>query len=158
VETSILPSVRTAPVVLYVEDDPSTARLFTLAARDANCSSRIFLAKDGDVALAFLNHEAEYREAPRPDLVVLDVNLPSRSGFEVLQCMQRMEHTAEIPVILFTSSDLESDRTKALKMGARGYLHKPNDFEGFWSAVDYICGEAAATNSPGPKSKATGAA
>ena len=142
-ETSYSPGFGPSPVLLYVEDDPSTARLFSLAARDANCSSRIFVAKDGDAALAFLNRAAGYRDAPCPDLVVLDVNLPSRSGFEVFECMQHMEHTAEIPVILFSSSESDSDRQKAEQMGALGFVHKPNDFDGFWSAVHYICGKAA---------------
>jgi CheY-like chemotaxis protein len=93
----------------------------------------------GDEALAFLNRTGSYRNAPRPDLVLLDLNLPRKGGLEVLSEIQERDGLRNLPVIVFTSSSLATDRKKSLALGAQEYITKPSSFDGFLNAIRSVC-------------------
>jgi two-component system, chemotaxis family, response regulator Rcp1 len=126
-------------VLLYVEDDEATAHLLEAALNEAETKIQLYRVSDGEEALAFLNKSrAPYQAAPRPHLVLLDLNLPKRNGFEVLGEMRGSNTLSGIPVVVFTSSSAVSDRKKSLALGAKEYLTKPFDFDGFLETVKSI--------------------
>lgn len=127
------------PVVLYVEDDRTAAYLFELALREINCSPLLFIVVDGDSAIDFLTRSNAYTDAPSPDLVILDINLPGTDGLSVLQYIRQEAKVLELPVVMFTSSTLRSDKDKAKELGASAFFHKPITMEAFWDAVRQIC-------------------
>ena len=126
-------------VLLYVEDEDSAVFLFETALKEANIKVDFYRVSDGDQALSFLQRLGAYEKAPRPGLVLLDLNLPRRSGLEVLAEMQGSEALRPIPVIVFTSSSLPTDRERSLALGAQHYITKPSTFDGFIDAVKTAC-------------------
>jgi chemotaxis family two-component system response regulator Rcp1 len=99
----------------------------------------LYRVSNGDDALAFLNRTGVYRNAPRPDLVLLDLNLPRKGGLEVLAEIQGNEALGDLSVIVFTSSSLATDRKKSLALGAQEYITKPSSFDGFLTAIKTVC-------------------
>jgi CheY-like chemotaxis protein len=126
-------------VLLYVEDEDSAVYLLETALKEAKIRVDLYRVSDGEEALAFLNQSGAYRDSPRPDLVLLDLNLPRKSGLEVLSEMQGSEGLRPLPVIVFTSSIRAADRTKSLALGAQEYITKPSSFEGFIEAIKTAC-------------------
>lgn len=126
-------------VLLYVEDDDGAAFLFEAALREAGINTRIYRASDGEQALAFLRRVGAYAHVPGPDLVLLDLNLPRKSGFEVLAEVQRTESLQGIPIVVFSSSSLMSDRNQSLALGAKRYITKPSTFEGLVESLKSAC-------------------
>ncbi|HRX82052.1 MAG: response regulator [Planctomycetaceae bacterium] len=124
--------------VLLVEDNPLDARLLQeyFAANDP--SHHIHRVRDGESALSFLYHGVEYTNAPRPDVVLLDLHLPEMSGFEVLAAIKQHEHLRDIPVIVLTGSNNEDDIQRAYDLQANCYLEKPHDSEGFGKLMEAI--------------------
>jgi CheY-like chemotaxis protein len=98
---------------VYVEDDDATAYLFQIARGEANLWPRVFRVTDGEQALAFLSRTATYRRAPAPDLVLLHLNLPCKSGFEVLAGIRQNSALRELPVVVFRNSVRPEDRARA---------------------------------------------
>lgn len=131
-------------ILLHVEDDDATAYLFLFALQRTDSSPRLFRVKDGAQALAFLFRQEPYTDAPTPDLVVLDLNLPRKSGFEVLAEMKNDPLLQDIPVVICSTSLLPDDRARSIKLGAENYLPKGIDFDAFVNIANWVCGRIAA--------------
>jgi chemotaxis family two-component system response regulator Rcp1 len=124
--------VRTrAAEVLLIEDNPGDAELINDALQTSTMPTHISLAMDGDQAVAFLNHGAGYESAPRPDLILLDLNLPKRDGFEVLKEIKAHPVLSRIPVVILTSSQAERDIIKSQDLRANAFVSKPVDVDEF---------------------------
>jgi two-component system, chemotaxis family, response regulator Rcp1 len=129
---------RAAIDVLLVEDSPGDVRLTQEALRDANRSICLHVAADGIDAIAFLRKQGEYTAAPRPDLILLDLNLPRMDGREVLAYIKADPHLKTIPTIILTTSDAERDVVESYKLQANCFLTKPVQLEAFESLVKSI--------------------
>jgi CheY-like chemotaxis protein len=127
------------PVMLYVEDEDAAVFLLETAIKEMKIDVQLHRASNGEDALAFLNQSGPYRDAPRPDVVLLDLNLPRKGGLEVLSEIQSNETLRDLAVIVFTSSSLATDRKKSLALGAQEYITKPSSFDGFLTAVKAVC-------------------
>ena len=128
-------------VLLYVEDEDAAVFLLEAALREAGLAVQLFRVSDGEQALAFLRRAGAYAKAPRPDLILLDLNLPRMTGLEVLSEMQNNGELRSIGVVVFTSSSLAADRRRSLSLGAREYITKPASFDGFVEAVRTACAQ-----------------
>jgi CheY-like chemotaxis protein len=128
-----------APVMLYVEDEDAAVFLLETALKEMKMDVELYRVSNGDDALAFLNRTGVYHNAPRPDLVLLDLNLPRKGGLEVLSEIQGNEALGDLSVIVFTSSSLATDRKKSLALGAQEYITKPSSFDGFLTAIKTVC-------------------
>jgi two-component system, chemotaxis family, response regulator Rcp1 len=124
--------------VLLVEDSPADIRLTQEALRDGKILNTLHIVRDGDEALNFLHQRGEYSSAPRPGLVILDLNLPKRDGKEVLEDMKRDASLSTIPVAVLTTSAAERDIVESYRLGANCYLTKPVDLAQFLRVVAQI--------------------
>jgi chemotaxis family two-component system response regulator Rcp1 len=124
--------------ILMVEDSPSDAMITQEALSLAKLSNGLHIVEDGVEALAFLRKQGKYASAPRPDLVLLDLNLPGKSGKEVLAEIKADEELKTIPVVILTSSKDEVDVLKAYRLHANCYVVKPVDFSTFEEVVRSI--------------------
>ena len=115
--------------VLLVEDNPADVYVTRLAFSKGKVASSLHVAVDGDDAMAFMRQEGKWLNAPRPDLVILDLNLPRRNGREVLAEMRADPALRRIPVIVLTSSDADADIFDVYDLGANACLTKPSDFD-----------------------------
>jgi CheY-like chemotaxis protein len=120
--------------VLLVEDSPGDVRLTQEAFRDCGKLVRLHLATDGIEAMAFLRNEGRHAAAPRPDLILLDLNLPIMHGHKVLAQIKNDLRLKVIPTIILTTSDVEADVMISYKLQANCYLRKP----AHWDAVDNL--------------------
>ena len=125
-------------VVLLVEDSPGDVRLTREAFRDANQAIALYVASDGVEAMAFLNRHGPHRDAPRPDLILLDLNLPRMDGREVLARIKADEALKTIPTIILTTSEAEADIVKSYQLQANSYLTKPVELDRFENLVKSI--------------------
>jgi chemotaxis family two-component system response regulator Rcp1 len=125
-------------VVLLVEDSPGDVRLTQEAFRDANKAIHLHVAADGVEAMAFLRHEGKHAHAPRPDLILLDLNLPKMDGREVLAHIKDDADMKTIPTIILTTSDAEVDIVKSYELQANCYLTKPVQLDAFEALVKSI--------------------
>lgn len=114
--------------ILLVEDNPADAELATIAIRQSRPEVEIHVVHTGDEALAFLNREDGYGQAPLPDLVLLDLNLPGRNGTEVLDLIRADASLQLLPVIVFSNSNARSDVEAAYRSRANAYLLKPMEY------------------------------
>ena len=124
--------------ILLVEDNPGDVRLTTEAFRDARVHNHLHVAVDGVDALAFLRREGRHRDAPRPDLILLDLNLPRRTGREVLEEIKEDSHLKHIPVVILTTSQAERDILESYRLRANAYVTKPVDLEQFLKVIQSI--------------------
>jgi two-component system, chemotaxis family, response regulator Rcp1 len=124
--------------ILLVEDSPGDVRLTQEAFRDANSTARLHVAPDGVEAMAFLRRQDGYADAPRPDLVLLDLNLPKMDGREVLHLIKEDDDLKTIPTVILTTSDAESDIMKSYQLQANCYLTKPVQLDAFENLVKSI--------------------
>lgn len=124
--------------VLLVEDSPGDVRLTQEAFRDANNSVRLHVAFDGVEAMAFLRQEGVYLDAPRPALILLDLNLPKMDGREVLALIKNDVSLKKIPTVILTTSEAEADIVKSYQLQANCYLIKPAELLEFESLVRSI--------------------
>ena len=123
--------------VLLVEDDPGDV-LMTREAFEEYLHNRLDVVSDGSEALAYLRREGEYADAPRPDLILLDLNLPRRDGREVLAEVKADDSLRHIPVIVLTTSRADEDVLRSYQLHANAYVTKPVDFDGFIEAIRQI--------------------
>jgi CheY-like chemotaxis protein len=131
--------------ILLVEDSPSDVELTIDAMREARVANEISVVSDGVEAMAFLRQAGPYADAPRPDLVLLDLNLPRKDGTEVLAEIRADPELQPIPVAVLTTSKAEADVLRSYQLGANCYITKPvglNEFlevihaiEGFWLTI-----------------------
>lgn len=124
--------------VLLVEDSPGDVRLTQEAFRDSGKQVRLHLVGDGIEAMAFLRREGTYADAPRPDLILLDLNLPRMDGREVLALIKSDQHLKVIPTIILTTSDAEADVLISYRLQANCYLRKPAQWDAFDNLVRSI--------------------
>jgi chemotaxis family two-component system response regulator Rcp1 len=124
--------------VLLVEDSPGDVRLTQEAFRDANTSVHLHVASDGVEAMAFLKREGPHVNAPRPDLILLDLNLPKMDGREVLAHIKKDDTLKTIPTVILTTSDAEVDVAKSYQLQANCYLSKPVQLDAFEGLVKSI--------------------
>ena len=124
--------------VLLVEDSPGDVRLTQEAFRDANGSIRLHVVADGVEAMAFLKKEGPHAYAPRPDIILLDLNLPKMDGREVLAQIKADSGLKTIPTVILTTSEAETDIVKSYQLQANCYLTKPVQFDEFASLVKIV--------------------
>lgn len=124
--------------ILLVEDSPSDAALTTEALHEGRVLNNLNIVQDGEQALAFVRREGKYASAPRPDLILLDLNLPRKDGREVLAEIKSDPSLTCIPVVVLTTSKDESDVMAAYGRNANCYLAKPVDLENFIEMVRSI--------------------
>lgn len=124
--------------VLLVEDNPGDVRLTQEAFREATIAIELHVATDGVEAMEFLRREGDHGAAPRPDLVLLDLNLPRMDGREVLALIKSDEGLKSIPTVILTTSESEADIVKSYNLQANCYLRKPVHLEVFESLVKSI--------------------
>ena len=124
--------------ILLVEDSPSDIDLTREALEDTRVRNNLSVVTDGVEALAFLRREGKYADAPHPDLILLDLNLPKKDGREVLAEIKADEHLRRIPVVVLTSSQAEKDIAASYDLNANCYVTKPVDLEKFIVVVKSI--------------------
>lgn len=124
--------------ILLVEDSPTDALLTREALRDGKVNNCLHEVEDGVEALSFLRQEGKYANSPRPDLILLDLNLPKKDGREVLSEIKSDPNLKRIPVIILTTSQDEEDVLKAYNLNANCYITKPVEFSHFVDAVKTI--------------------
>ena len=133
-----MPDGRKPIDVLLVEDDPGDVLMTREAFQDHKVANRLSVVADGVSAMAFLRKEGEYADAPTPDLVLLDLNLPRMDGREVLQALKEDAALRAIPVVVLTTSEAEEDVVRSYSLHANAYVTKPVDFDRFIDVVRQI--------------------
>lgn len=123
------------PLILLVDDNPADAGLTCEVLASAEREAHIETVSDGEEALAFLRRTGKYSDAPRPDLLILDLNLPRKDGRAVLAEIKADPELNEIPVVVFTTSHSGRDIARCYELGANSYLTKPGNLAQFFSAV-----------------------
>ncbi len=124
--------------ILLVEDNPGDARLAVEALKEGNVSNRLHVVPDGVEAMAFLRREGKYSDAPRPHVVLLDLNLPRKDGRQVLAEVKTDELLKRIPVVVLTTSQAEQDITRSYDLHANCYITKPVDLGRFITVIRSI--------------------
>jgi len=124
--------------ILLVEDSPGDIRLTREVLRDAKIANELHIVGDGDAAMKFLRREGEHSDAPRPDLILLDLNLPRKDGREVLGELKEDAELHRIPVIVLTTSAAEQDILRSYDLQAACYITKPIDLDEFIAVVRSI--------------------
>ncbi len=124
--------------ILLVEDNPGDVRLTIEALKEGKIANHMSIAEDGIEAMAFLHREGKYKKAPKPDLILLDLNLPKKNGREVLAEIKMDPYLKSIPVVILTSSEAEKDIVATYNLHANCYITKPVDFNQFINVVRSI--------------------
>ena len=124
--------------VLLVEDDPGDVLMTQEAFKDYKIANRLSVVTNGEDAIAYLRKQGRFSDAPTPDLVLLDLNLPRRDGREVLRDVKSDSELRRIPVVVLTTSDAEEDVLASYELHANAYVRKPVDFDQFVAAVRAI--------------------
>ena len=124
--------------ILLVEDNPGDVRLIMEAFKNAKVYNNIQVQMDGESAVQFLLKQGEYKDAPRPDLILLDLNLPKKDGREVLNIIKQDKNLKPIPVVILTTSTAEEDIIDTYNKHANSYITKPVDLDQFFNVVESI--------------------
>jgi two-component system response regulator len=124
--------------ILIVEDNPGDARLIREAFNEGKILNTSYVVKDGVEAMDFLHKQGEFSTAPRPDLILLDLNLPKKDGREVLFEIKTDKKLKNIPVIILTTSQAEEDIAKSYDLNANCYITKPLDFGQFMKMIQSL--------------------
>jgi CheY-like chemotaxis protein len=124
--------------ILLVEDNPGDVRLTQEALAENKICNKLHVAKDGIEAMKFLRKMNGFRDAPRPDLILLDLNMPKKDGREVLAEIKTDETLRAIPVVILTTSDADDDVAKAYQMYANCYIRKPIDLNRFVEVIKIV--------------------
>lgn len=124
--------------ILLAEDNPGDVKLTEKALERGNLANNLRVVNDGVEAMRFLRREGDYADVPRPDLILLDLNMPRKGGQEVLEELKEDDDLRRIPVVVLTSSDAEEDIVKSYDLHANAYLTKPVDFDGFLDIVNKL--------------------
>ena len=124
--------------ILLVEDNPGDVRLTMEALKEGKLLNHVSVAEDGVEALALLHQEGKYAGRPRPDLILLDLNLPKKDGREVLAEIKEDPELRHIPVVVLTTSTAQHDVLKTYDLHANCYINKPVDFEQFLQVVKSV--------------------
>ncbi len=121
--------------ILLVEDNPADIELTRQGFLEAKVNHNLHVARDGKEALSFLHREGKFADATRPDLILLDLNMPKMDGREVLRKIKTDDQLKTIPVVILTTSDATEDILKAYSLHANSYMTKPMDFDQFVTEV-----------------------
>lgn len=124
--------------ILLVEDNPGDARLAKEALKDSKLKNNLFVVEDGEEAMKFLKKDGKYKDVKRPDLILLDLNLPKKDGREVLKEIKTDENLKRIPVVILTMSKSEEDIFKSYNLHANCFITKPIDLNQFIKVVQSI--------------------
>jgi two-component system, chemotaxis family, response regulator Rcp1 len=124
--------------ILLVEDNPGDVMLVQEALSDSKVRNRLHVASDGEQAMEFVRREGKHAGAPRPDLILLDLNLPKKSGREVLREVKTHPDLKSIPVVVLTSSKSDDDVVRSYELHANAYILKPVDFHQFMKIMRAI--------------------
>jgi len=124
--------------ILLVEDNPGDARLAQEALKEAKVRNNLHLVMDGEKAMNFLYKKEEFNDAPEPDLILLDLNLPKKDGREILEDVKKDRKLKRIPVVILTTSQAEQDILKTYDLHANCYINKPVDLDQFLRVVKSI--------------------
>ena len=124
--------------ILLVEDDPGDVLITREAFADNKVRNHLSVVSDGEAAMAFLRREGEFASAPRPDLILLDLNLPRKAGHEVLAEVKSDADLQRFPVVMLTTSDAGEDKLRSYDLHANAYVTKPVDFDRFLGVVRQI--------------------
>jgi chemotaxis family two-component system response regulator Rcp1 len=124
--------------ILLVEDNPGDVRLTREALKEGKVLNKLNVVTDGHEAIEFLRREGEYGDAPRPDLILLDLNLPRKDGREVLAEIKAHESLRRIPIVILTTSKAERDVIQSYNLGVNCYISKPVDLDQFIYVVKSI--------------------
>jgi chemotaxis family two-component system response regulator Rcp1 len=124
--------------ILLVEDSPGDVRLTREAIKDAKMHINLHVASDGVEAMAFLKREGRYADVPRPDLILLDLNLPRKDGRQVLEEIKEDSAFMTIPIVILTTSASEEDVLRSYRLHANCYISKPVDLDGFLKVIKSI--------------------
>ena len=133
-------SVARAVHILLVEDSPGDINLTREALVEARVTNNLAVARDGEEALDYVHRRGAFVDAPRPDLILLDLNLPKKNGSEVLAELKSDPELARIPIVILTSSAAEVDIHRSYDLHANAYVTKPVAFDGFLAALRQING------------------
>jgi len=123
---------------LLVEDNPGDVRLTQEALKSHKVQNNLYVVNDGEEAMAFLRKQGKYKDAPRPDIILLDLNLPKKDGREVLAEIKSEPSLKTIPVVIISSSEAEQDIIKSYDLNANCYVTKPVNFDQFIKVVQSI--------------------
>ena len=121
--------------ILLVEDNPGYIALTLEAFKESRMSTQLDVVEDGQAAIDFLRNQGQYQRSKRPDIILLDLNLPKKDGRQVLQEIKSDPSLKRIPVVVLTTSQEEEDVAKAYDNYANCYIRKPSDLVGFWDVV-----------------------
>lgn len=124
--------------ILLVEDSPGDVRLTREALKEAKVLNRLHIVEDGLEALAFLRQQGQYAVSPRPELILLDLNLPKKDGRELLAEIKQDEDLKYIPVVVLTTSSAEEDVMRSYDLHANAYVTKPVDLQQFLKVIRTI--------------------
>jgi len=124
--------------ILLAEDNPGDVVLTKKALEQGKLANNLHVVEDGVEAMEYLRQEGEYADAVRPDLILLDLNMPRKDGKEVLADINEEDGLSRIPVVVLTSSESEEDIAKSYELSANAYLTKPVDFDGFVEIVNRL--------------------
>lgn len=124
--------------VLLVEDNPGDVRLTREALKEGRVRNKLHVVADGVEAMAFLHRSGRYADAPRPDLMLLDLNLPRKDGREVLQEVKKDDDLKHIPIVVLTTSQAQRDILESYRLRANAYVSKPVDLDQFLNVVRSI--------------------
>ena len=124
--------------ILLVEDNPADARLIEEVFKDTNVNNKIYVVKDGVEAMDFLNKKNEYSDFPKPEMILLDLNLPRKDGREVLKEVKKNDELKSIPIVILTTSSAKEDVIKTYSNHANCYITKPVDFDQFLRVITAI--------------------
>ncbi|MBD5780561.1 response regulator [Pelagicoccus sp. NFK12] len=124
--------------MLLVEDNEADIRLTEIALQQSKLENRLHVVRDGEQALEFLKREGEYADAVRPDLILLDLNLPKVTGAEVLKEIRETSSLKSLPVVVLTTSDADKDIYESYELQANCYITKPVDLRKFMGVVEMI--------------------
>lgn len=126
------------PQVLLIEDNPADVLLTQEAMAESSMRCDLHVARDAETAMAILGHENGYEDTPRPDLILLDLNLPRRNGRDLLEDMKSDDRFSDIPVVVLTTSNSPQDINQTYRAHANAYLIKPVDIDTFITVIDSL--------------------
>jgi CheY-like chemotaxis protein len=126
-------------VILSVEDDHAAFLLMQIGFGEVGGDFRLYRVEDGEQALQFLRREGQYTKVPKPDLILLNLNMPRVTGLDVLHAIKDDNALNDIPAVVFSSSRLDRDKANCLALGARGFIMKPTDLDEFLAVLRDVC-------------------
>jgi CheY-like chemotaxis protein len=144
-------NVSQPPSILLVEDDRAQAALVEAVFEELEAAVLLFLVVDVDQAIAFLCRSAPFEAVPEPDLILLDLNLPRRGGYDLLAAVRGNPLWQHVPVVIFSTADGRRERERSLALGASGHLAKPTTWDGYQRAVRQVVDMIP--RGPGPVAK-----